>query len=101
MSSGNPHHVAESRENEVGLRGERQTIINTTHGKNANGATGTVNEFHIGRKQVFQTEAVDGMRMAAAYFHDAIMPLRIGEPPDFLAGFTDEFRSSKFVHELH
>ena len=40
-------------------------------GKHANRAPGPVNQLDIGGQQIFQAEAVDGVRVAAAHFHEA------------------------------
>ncbi len=80
-----------------GLRGDRQTIVDPAHGKDADRASGAVNQFDIFGEQIFQAEAVDSVSVAAANLHDAIMTIGIGEPADFFTGLGDQFRA----REIH
>ena len=55
----------------------------------------------IGRQQILQAEAVDRVGVAAAHFHEAIVPLRIGQPADLVGGPGDQFRFAKLVDKSH
>ena len=56
-----------------------QAIIDSAHGQHANGAAGAMNQLNVLGQDVFQAEAIDRMRVAAADFHDAIVPGRIDQ----------------------
>ena len=57
-----------------GCCGDGQAIVDAAHGKHAHRAAGTVDQFDVGRQQILQAEAVDGVGVAAADFHDAVVP---------------------------
>ena len=52
-------------------------------GKNAHGTSGTMNEFEVIGKNILQSEAIDGMGVSAADFHDAVMAVGIGQAANF------------------
>ena len=85
VRAGNAHHVAKGGENNIGLRCERQTIVDAAHGKNANRAARPVNQFDVGREQILQAETINGVGVAAAHFHEAIVAIGIGERANFFA----------------
>ena len=101
VGAGNSHHVAESGENHIRIRRDSQRIVNAPHGKNANRTSGAVNQFDICRQNIFQTEAIDGVGVSAADFHKPVVPIRIGQPSNFVGGLGDQFRIAKFVHVFH
>ena len=100
-STRHAHHVAERGKDEIRLRGERQPIVDAAHRENANWASGAMNQFDIVRQQIFQSKSIDGVRVTAADFHDAVVPVAIGEAPDFFASLSDELGSAEFVDEFH
>ena len=87
--------------NEIGLSGEGQTVVDASHRQNTHGASGSVDQFNVFRKQILQAEPIDGVRVAAADLHDAVMPVRISKPADLLARLADEFGCAEFVYEFH
>src|ERR1700735_868460 len=60
-----------------------------------------MNEFNIGRKDILQPKAIDGVRVATTYLHDAIVPSRISETTNLLRSFRDQIGVAEFVHILH
>ena len=55
-----------------------QAVVDAAHGKHAHGATGAVDQFDVFGQDVFEAEAIDGMRVAAADLHDAIVAGGVG-----------------------
>src|SRR5580704_12371864 len=41
------------------------------------------------------------MRVAAAYFHEPVVPLRVGQAADPVGGSGDQLRFTKFVNKSH
>ena len=60
-----------------------------------------MNQFDVGGKHVFQSEAVDGVRMAAADFHDAIVAFRIGKAANLLGRLGNQFGFAEFIDKSH
>jgi hypothetical protein len=58
-------------------------------------------KLNIRGKNVLQTEAIYGMRVAAAHFHKTVVPAWIGEAPDLLGGFCDYAWLAEFIYEFH
>ena len=63
-----------------------EAVVDASHGKDADRTAGAVNQFDIGGKDVFQAEAVDGVGVAAADFHDAVLARGVGEAANFFRG---------------
>src|SRR6185437_10972486 len=101
VCSGHAHHVAESREDYALVLRNGKPVVDPSHGKHAYRAAGAVNQLYIRRQQVFKAEAVDGVSVAAAHFHEPIMPARIVEPAYFLGRLADNLRVAKLVNESH
>jgi integrase len=80
----NAHHVAEGGEDYVGLLRNGQAIVNAPHGKHADRTAGPVDQFDILRKDVLEAEAIDGVRVTTADFHQAVVPVAAGQAADFL-----------------
>ena len=59
-----------------GSLGHGQAVVDAAHGQHAHRAAGTVHQLDVGRQQILQPEAIDGVRVAAAHFHEAVMALR-------------------------
>ena len=95
------HHVAKCGENYVRILRHRKSVIDAAHRQNANRAARPVNQLNIFGKNVFQAEAIDRMGVAAANFHQAVMPRRIGQAADFVGRFIDQFGFAEFVNEFH
>ena len=71
---------------------DRQPVVDPAHRQHADRAARAVNQLDVRRQQVLQAEAIDGVRVAAAHFHEAIVASRIGEPADLVGGFVDHVR---------
>jgi hypothetical protein len=52
-------------------------------------------------KELLQPKPIDGVRVPAANFHNAVVAIRIGEPADFLSRLFNYFGFAKFVDKLH
>ena len=81
--------------------GDREPVIDSAHGQYADGTTWTVNQLDIRRKNVFQAKAINGVRMAAAHFHEAVMPAGVSEAANFFCGFLNQVRIAKLIDEFH
>ena len=78
-----------------------QAIVDSAHGEHADGAARTVDQFDVGRKKVLESEAVDGVGVAAAHLHEAIVPAGIGKAPDLLGGFGNHVRFAELIDVSH
>ncbi len=101
VRSGHAHHIAECREDDAGVLRHREAIVDPAHRQHAHRAAGAVYQLDIGRQQILQAEAVDGVGVSPAHFHEAIVPAGIGEPTDFLSGFADYLGRTEFVDVFH
>lgn len=101
LRAGHAHHVSEGGEDNVGILGDGEAVVDSAHGENADWATRAVDEFNVGGKKIFQAETVDGVSMAAAHFHDAVVAIGISEPANLRRGFRDELGLAKLVDKLH
>ena len=97
----NAHHVAKGGEDDVGLLGDREPVVDSSHRQHANRTARAVDQVDIGRQQILKPKPVDGVCMSAANFHDAVMPVGIGEPADFFGSSPDDFRFAKLVNKFH
>jgi hypothetical protein len=87
LRAGNAHHVAKCGEDDIGFVRDGEAIVNSPHGKNADGAAGAVDQFDVFRKDIFQAEAVDGVGMSAADLHHAVVAFGAGEAANFVGRF--------------
>ena len=55
----------------------------------------------FGGSKILQAETVDGVSVAATHFHEPVMPLRIGQPPDLIGSPGDQFGFAKLVDKSH
>ena len=101
MGAGDAHHVAESGEDDVGIFGDGEPVVNPAHRKHAHRAAGTMHQLHIVGKQIIQAEAIDGVRVASAHFHQPVVALGIGNAPNLLSGLRNGGRIAKLVHKFH
>ena len=97
----NAHHVAKGGEDDVGLLGDREPVVDSAHRQHAHRAARAVDQVDIGGQQILQPEAIDGVGVSAANFHDAVVPVGIGQPADFFGGPADDFRFAKLVDKFH
>ena len=101
LSSGDPHHVAESGEDNIRLLRDGKTIVDSSHGKHTNWAAGPVNQLEFFGENILQTEAINGMRVAAANFHYPVVALGSGQPPNFIRGAGNQFGLSELINISH
>ena len=86
VRAGHAHHVAERGEDHVRFLGDGEAVVDAAHRQHAYRAAGTVDQLDVVGQQIFEAEAIDGVRVAAADFHEAVMARRIGEAADFVGG---------------
>ena len=55
----------------------------------------------LSRQQILQPEAVDGVRVAAAHFHEAVMARGIGQAANLVRRLCDQFGFAKFIDKSH
>ena len=101
VRAGHAHHVAERGEDHVVAFSHGQPIVDPPHRQDAHGAAGPVDQFDIGRQQVLQTEAIDGVRVPAADLHQPVVPLGIVEAANLRHCLMDQLRFAKFVDKSH
>ena len=53
-----------------------EAVVDAAHGEHADRAARTVDQFDVVGEQVLQAEAVDGVGVAAADLHEAVVPRR-------------------------
>ena len=84
-----------------GSCGDGEAVVDSAHGQHADRAAGTMNQFDVRRQQILQAEAIDGVGVAAAHFHEAVVALGIGQAADLLGGFRDHAGFAEFVDKFH
>ncbi len=100
VASRNPHHVAERREDDAGCLGDRDGVVDPSHGDHADRATGAVDELDGLRQHVLDAVAIDGMGVPTAHFHEleVIVAGEVGDPGDKATGSR---RVAVLVDVLH
>jgi hypothetical protein len=83
MRAGHTHHVAKGREDYIWLSRDRQAIVNASHRQHAYRTTRPMNQIDVFGQHIFQPKAINCVRVAAANFHQSIVPLRVSQPADF------------------
>ena len=53
-----------------------EPVVDAAHGQHADRTAGAVDQLDVGRQQILQAEAIDGVSVAAAHFHEAVVPPR-------------------------
>ena len=101
VRAGHAHHVAERGEDDVWPLRHGQAVVDAAHGQHADRAAGTVDQFDVGRQQILQAEAVDGVGVAAAHLHEAVVPAGVGQAADLLGGLGDQLGLAKLIDESH
>src|ERR1700685_68355 len=91
------HHVAESGEDYIWILRDRQPVIDSPHRQHANRTARPMNQLNIFRKNIFQSEAIDGVSMAAAHFHHAVVA-GSSESPNFLGRARNQFGLPKLIN---
>ena len=84
-----------------GLLGDREAVVDPAHRQDADRAARAVNQLDVRRQHVLQAEAIDGVGVAAADLHDAIVPAGVGEAINLFGSFGDQFWISEFVYISH
>ena len=84
-----------------GLLRDGQAVVDASHGKHADRTAGTMDQFDIFRKNILQTEAIDGVRVAAADFHEAVVPIGAGQTADLLGRLRNQFGFAKLINKSH
>ena len=100
LRAGHAHHVAERGEDHVRILRHRQPVVDAAHGQHAYRAARAVHQLDVRRQQILQAEAIDGVRVAAAHFHEPVVPVRIGEAADLLGGLRDHAGVAKFIDDI-
>ena len=60
----------------VGIGEHGEAVVDAAHRQHADRAARAVHQFDVRREQVLQSEAIDGVGVAAAHFHEAVMAAR-------------------------
>src|SRR5271154_6379615 len=60
-----------------------------------------MNQFDVRRQQIFQPKTINSVRMPTAHFHNPVMALRIGKPPDLLRSLCNDLRFPKLIDKFH
>ena len=68
-TGGNAHHIAERRENNIGLESKRNTIVGAPERNHADRTARTVNHLDIRRQKVFDAVFENRVCVPAANFH--------------------------------
>ncbi len=76
-------------------------VVDASHGQHAHRAARTMHQLDVGRQQILQPEAIDGVGVAAAHFHETVLPLRISQPADLIGGLRDDAGVAEFVDKFH
>ena len=58
------------------ILGDGKAVVDPAHGQHAHRTARTVHQFDVRRQQILQAEAIDGVGVAAAHFHEAVMARR-------------------------
>ena len=83
------------------LLGERDRVVDAPHRDHADGAAGPVHELDLGRQQVLEAVAVDGVRVAAAHLHHAPGLAGRHEPGDLRREPPRQLGRAVLVDVLH
>ncbi len=83
------------------LRGHGDRLIDTGHGQDAHRAARAVDEAQIGRHQVLDAIAEDGVGVASAELHQAVLARRLGLGGNGVRQAAREPLVAEFVDVLH
>ena len=98
-AAGDAEHVAERAEDHLGPGGDLQRLVNQFERRDADRAAGTVDERDLAGQQLVEAEFDDGMRLAAADFHER--PGAGGDAGDFVRVFVRGLGVAVFVEVFH
>ena len=99
--AGDAQHVAEAREDHVGLVGERDAVVDAAHRDHADRAAGPVHELDVRGQQIVDAVLVDRVRVAAADLHELVMAAGLHEAQDLAREDLAQRGIAKFVDVLH
>src|ERR1700739_2691900 len=99
VGTGHAQHVAEGAEDDAGLRGNRESLIDQAERSYADGTTGPVNHLDAGGQHLVDAVANDGVCLAAADFHD--LPRPRGNLVNFARHALGNFAVAEFGEVLH
>ena len=94
-------HVAEAREDDLGLPGDRDAVVHAPHRDHADRAARSVHELDVRRQQVVDAVLVDRVRVAAADLHDLVVAGRIHGRGDLGRDGAAELGVAELVDVLH
>jgi hypothetical protein len=60
-----------------------------------------MDQFEVGRQHILQPESINGVCVAPAHFHQAVVAAGISQPPNLLGSPSDNLRIAEFVNVLH
>ena len=84
-----------------GAHGELDGVIDAAGGQHTDGAARAVHQLHIGGKQIFEAVTRNGVGVAAAEFHELVVPARFGVMGDFGGDIPRQAAVAVFVHMFH
>ncbi len=99
VSAGHAKHVAKRAEDDAGLRGNRQSLVNQFERRDADGTAGTVDHLDAGGQHLVDAVANDGMGLAAADFHD--LPWARGDLVNLARHALGDFAVAELGEVLH
>ena len=101
FEAGHPHQVGIGAERDVRPPREFDGVVHAPHRQHADRTAGTVDHPHIGRQQVLQPVAGDGVGVAAAELHEAIVSVGLRLGANFLRDFLRQLAVAIFIDIFH
>ena len=101
LGAGDAHHVAEAREDDARLAGDRDAVVNAPHRDDAHRAARPVHQLHVGRQQVVDPVLVDGVRVPAAHLHHLVVPPGLDGREDLARQRAAQGRVAELLDEPH
>ena len=99
LAAGHPEHVAERAEDHLGPGGDLERFVNQFERRDADRTAGAVDERDLPGQQFVEAEFDDGMRLAAADFHER--PGARRDAGDFVRVFVRGLGIAVFVEVFH
>ena len=78
-----------------------KAVVDAAHRQHAHRASRPMYQFDVRRQQIFQSETIDGMRVAAAHLHEAIMPSGSASRRISSRGLRNDPGLAKLIDEFH
>ena len=98
-AAGDAQHVAKGAEDDIGLRGNRQRLVDHCQRGDTDGATRAVDQLDLLWQQLVNAVADDRMGLPAADFHDG--PRASGDAVDLVKETACQVGIAKFIQVLH